>query len=653
MGSVVVGLAASGLAWGQAPLAPPPVAEPAAKVITVNEPGKPAQKCRVLKMWTQPNGGKACQVQAIESGEMLTIAQTGPSMTDIAPGTQAKTMAMTIYHWAGDTPPIGAPMAPGSAQTPMAAPKQGPVVTMTPVVRTITTSADPMPAAPVAQATQAAPMPAGPSTKPAEVAPKPAVVSGSATMQMPPLGPDHRPPGPMTPGGVVLSTAPGIHEYTGGSGCTTCGDAGTTCGDACTTCKPGLLERIKGCLHKDSCSTTCCPETCTSCTPQGAMPTPRGKAESVVPMPPPAESIPNPKTADAHQPRGLFNRFRPKPTETAQSQGSDPLSNPAAYTSLSGDPVNSPKTTAELAGGAAKTPYAPLPQVNMPVGGDLKRSLGAGSVIAAGGDPQYVPVPMVTVPDTRRMPSPPMGDPPQPPQPIRGMMAGGRPGMTGPLPPPSEMTGNAFGPPPAIAGEMQSSAFHHGMPNAMGYGPAPAYANMPRPATPYSGAAQPGSIYSVPPTQYVAPAGYQPHPGMMQPVAPPAPMWQQGQATPADLPSMLGQLHQSMLPSEREMAACKLASLDWKTHPVVVEALVRAAKEDPAGTVRAGCVRCLAQMNVNTPQVVAVCSALKADSDPRVQHEATDALAKLAPGQAPAMADPSIQPASYLPASPK
>src|SRR5262249_37792743 len=29
MGSVVVGLAASGLAWGQAPLAPPPAAEPA------------------------------------------------------------------------------------------------------------------------------------------------------------------------------------------------------------------------------------------------------------------------------------------------------------------------------------------------------------------------------------------------------------------------------------------------------------------------------------------------------------------------------------------------------------------------------------------------------------------------------------------------
>jgi hypothetical protein len=664
LGSVVMGLAASGLAWGQAPLAPPPVAEPAAKVITVSEPGKPAQKCRVLKMWTQPNGGKACQVQAIDTGEMLTIAQTGPAVTDIAPGTQAKTMAMTIYHWNGNTPPIGTPIPPGSVQTPPAAPIPGPTVSMTPVVRTATSSDNPLPSTPIVQATQAAPMPTGPAAQSAKptgtaqpgTAPMPTVVSGSATMQMPPLGADQRPPGPMTPGGIVLTPAPGmagqemaapgmgIHEY----------PEGGTCGDGCTTCKPGLLQRIKGCFHKDCCPTTCCPDGCTSCTTQGAMPAPHGKGETAVPMPPPAEPIRGPKTTDASQSQGgLFNRLKSRTTDTAHAERPDPLKNPAEYTSLSGDPVGPPKTTAELAGSAAKTPYASPPQINMPVGGDLKKSPGASSVIAAGGDPQYVPVPMVTMPDIRRMPSPPPTQPPQPPQPIRGMMAGGAKGMSGPLPPTSEMTGNAFGPPPAIAGEMQSSAFHQGMPNAMGYGPAPAYATMPRPAMPYNGAAQPGSLYSVPPSQYVAPAGYQQHPGMMQPTAPPVPMWQQGQATPADLPSMLGQLHESMLPSEREIAASKLASLNWKANPVVVEALLRAAKEDPAGSVRAGCVRCLAQMNVSTPQVVAACNALKADTDPRVQHEVTEALAKLAPAQAPAKVDPSIQPASYVPPPPK
>jgi hypothetical protein len=644
MGSVVVGLAASGLAWGQAPLTPPPATEPTAKVITVSEPGKPAQKCRVLKMWMQPNGGKACQVQAIDSGEMLTIAQTGPAVTDIAPGTQAKSMAMTIYHWDGNTPPIGTPMPPTSVQTPP--------VSMTPVVRTVTTSTDSIPAAPLAQSTQAAPMPAGPSApsaKPTTTAPMPAVVSGSATMQMPPPGSDHWPPGPMTPGGVVLTPAAGIHEYSDGGTSGGCG----TCNDCGTTCKPGLLERIKGCFHKDSCPSTCCPEACSTCTSENTMPAPHGKGESIVPMPPPAESMPSPKTSDASQPRGLFTRFHPKPPETARTNEPDPLKNPTAYTTLSGDPVSPPKTTAELAGSGAKTPSASLPQLNMPVGGDPKKAMGAGSVIAAGGDPQYVPVPMVTMPDMHRPPAPPMGNPPQPPQPIRGMMAGGAPGMTGPMPPMSEMTGNAFGPPPAIAGEMQSSAFHQGTPNAMGYGPAPAYATMPRPAMPYNGAAQPGGLYSVPPSQYIAPAGYQPHPGMMQPVAPAAPVWQQGQATPVELPRMLGQLHESWLPSEREMAACRLASLDWKAHPVVVEALLRSAKEDPAATVRAGCVRCLAQMSVNTPEVIAVCSTLKTDCDSRVQHEAIDALAKLASGQAPSMSDPSIQPASYLPPLPK
>jgi hypothetical protein len=228
--------------------------------------------------------------------------------------------------------------------------------------------------------------------------------------------------------------------------------------------------------------------------------------------------------------------------------------------------------------------------------------------------------------------------------------------VTGPLPPVSEMTGNAFGPPPAIAEEMQSSAFHQGMPNAMGYGPPPAYAAMPRPPMPYSGAARPGSLYSVPPTQYIAPAAYQhqQYPAVMPPATPPAPMWQQGQAAPADVPGMIGQLHDSMLPSEREMAACKLASIDWKANPVVVPTLLRSAKEDPAGSVRASCIRCLAQMNVNTPEVIAACEALKTDKDPRVQHEAMETLAKLSPSRGPAEADPSIQPASYVPpAQPK
>src|SRR5262249_4401855 len=136
IGSVVVGLAASGLAWGQSaqsPLAPP--AQPAGKIITVTESGKPAQKCRLLKMWTQPDGGKACQVQAIDTGAYMTIVQSGPASS----GNGGKTLAMTIYHWQGSTPHPDAPMPPLTME-------------MTPVMRTgaavVTEQPAPMPTGP-------------------------------------------------------------------------------------------------------------------------------------------------------------------------------------------------------------------------------------------------------------------------------------------------------------------------------------------------------------------------------------------------------------------------------------------------------------------------------------------------------------------------
>ena len=59
---------------------------------------------------------------------------------------------------------------------------------------------------------------------------------------------------------------------------------------------------------------------------------------------------------------------------------------------------------------------------------------------------------------------------------------------------------------------------------------------------------------------------------------------------------------------------------------------------------RAGCVRCLARMKAATPAVVATVQALKADADPRVQHEADCALTVLAPGQT-APADATVLPA--------
>jgi hypothetical protein len=100
----------------------------------------------------------------------------------------------------------------------------------------------------------------------------------------------------------------------------------------------------------------------------------------------------------------------------------------------------------------------------------------------------------------------------------------------------------------------------------------------------------------------------------------------------ANTQHLLHVLRDSIYPSQREWAADQLAECDWKLNTPVVDAMVTAAREDPAATVRAGCVRCLGRMHANTVPVVMAVQSLKADADPRVRTEVQEALATLAPG---------------------
>jgi len=90
-----------------------------------------------------------------------------------------------------------------------------------------------------------------------------------------------------------------------------------------------------------------------------------------------------------------------------------------------------------------------------------------------------------------------------------------------------------------------------------------------------------------------------------------------------------------------------------------VDAMIAAAKDDPAATVRSACVRCLSKMNVNTPPAVTIIQGLKADPDPRVRTAAGEALTSLGipqvpdalpvqPAGATAPADKAAPPASGL-----
>jgi hypothetical protein len=92
---------------------------------------------------------------------------------------------------------------------------------------------------------------------------------------------------------------------------------------------------------------------------------------------------------------------------------------------------------------------------------------------------------------------------------------------------------------------------------------------------------------------------------------------------------LLAQLRDSIYPSEREWAAERLSREDGHKQPHIVQALVDAARRDPAPMVRAECVRALAHMKVNTPAVVSAMQALGADVDPQVRLEVQEALTVL------------------------
>jgi hypothetical protein len=105
-------------------------------------------------------------------------------------------------------------------------------------------------------------------------------------------------------------------------------------------------------------------------------------------------------------------------------------------------------------------------------------------------------------------------------------------------------------------------------------------------------------------------------------------------------------LRDSLYPSQREWACEKLAQMNWRAEPQVVDALVTGAKSDPAVSVRVCCIRSLAQMKIQTVPVVAAVQELKMDPESRIRHEADQAMVILMADPAH-QGDPGIQPASY------
>src|SRR5258705_7183259 len=84
-GALIVALACGGLAvtWvglalSQQPRTTQAVSSQPERILTVHENGK-ALRCRVVTAWRLADGSTAYQVQALDTGEMLTIVEDGPA----------------------------------------------------------------------------------------------------------------------------------------------------------------------------------------------------------------------------------------------------------------------------------------------------------------------------------------------------------------------------------------------------------------------------------------------------------------------------------------------------------------------------------------------------------------------------------------------
>jgi hypothetical protein len=132
---------------------------------------------------------------------------------------------------------------------------------------------------------------------------------------------------------------------------------------------------------------------------------------------------------------------------------------------------------------------------------------------------------------------------------------------------------------------------------------------------------QPGSFPPAP-----APAVYPPA-LLGKPITSQAqPMQGAENLTPAMLLKML---EESDYPSQREWAADQLAVQSARSSPQVVDALMTAARKDPAATVRSCCVRCLARIGVQTTPMTSLLKDLQKDPDPRVRDAVGESMQAL------------------------
>lgn len=96
-----------------------PVTHPSGKAvfITVDEAGKLAQKCQVLKYWKTADGHNGYQARAVDTGELMTVLEEGPARQADKPGEVSVRVVPTKLYRYGDSkvPPSDVPAPPADA----------------------------------------------------------------------------------------------------------------------------------------------------------------------------------------------------------------------------------------------------------------------------------------------------------------------------------------------------------------------------------------------------------------------------------------------------------------------------------------------------------------------------------------------------------
>jgi hypothetical protein len=639
-----------------------------------------------LRSWQQPDGTRAHQVQALDTGEMMTVVESATAATIAgAGGSRVRAVSTQIFHWGvgKTTPPPGTPMPPDAASgvrvadrdqhpTPKPAaptPPPGPARNLYPASPT-----------PVADTRPATPPPPPPAAPPVAPPPPAAPAKPTVVARINPVNSDCgcnpcNPPAPdgrLTPtpsgNGEVIVLPPVVEERRGLLGflrgrsneCNSCG----TCEGATTPPAPVVVEGpvvdkpprqglVSRWLHHGEGTEVPLP--------------PAPPVQTVtIPVPTPSAEVTKAPPSNFRESWGQVEPWRPNLSEDQTAKKTPSKSGPtAAQGEQPGDPLKNPawyhqQALAELARKAAERSKP-------------SEHVGMASVEAAGAGP--LPPGLAQMPGLGQMPAPgPMSPPPLPPDPFRTSRAmpmyGPGPGLRRDQGIPDAMA-NAFTPggttrpipsdfgtvhyPDNAWSAPSADAYYAAMasqsrqpiaqPNAFLFPgmPAPAVAQGPMPGAVPGMAGVPALPGAVPGMAGMLP-GYGVRSPLMhvpaqQPMVLPASQSHapatMGTDTSAALPEqatperLVEVLKTALYPSQREYAAQCLASEDWRTHSKVVEALLAGAKADPAPAVRAGCVRALAHMKVNTPDAVALVESLKFDTDARVRQAASDALADL------------------------